>query len=161
MTGWPGTRDDAELDPTLYSGTSGIIVTLLEASRHFQDEAHADAALAGARYVASPIDDADHCSLYFGLTGMAFALASIARELNDGESAAAAARVLALVRTRFDGERWSDQFELLGGNAGIVRELLRYSRVTSRRDPRYAVAWPDHPPVATSILSPDAGVDGP
>ena len=33
------------------------------------------------------------------------------------------------------------------GNAGIVRELLRYARVADGRDPTYAVAWPDHPAV--------------
>ncbi|MGZ4485030.1 MAG: lanthionine synthetase LanC family protein [Nocardioidaceae bacterium] len=32
------------------------------------------------------------------------------------------------------------------GNAGIVRELLRYARICDGRDPSYAVQWPDHPP---------------
>jgi hypothetical protein len=32
------------------------------------------------------------------------------------------------------------------GNAGILRELLRYARIQDRRDPAYAVTWPDHPP---------------
>ena len=36
------------------------------------------------------------------------------------------------------------------GNAGIVRELLRYARVTAGRESTYAVPWPDHPPVAAS-----------
>jgi hypothetical protein len=31
------------------------------------------------------------------------------------------------------------------GNAGIVRELLRYLRVRDGGDPGYAVEWPDHP----------------
>ncbi len=32
------------------------------------------------------------------------------------------------------------------GNAGIVRELLRFVRVsTGRPGEAYAVAWPDHP----------------
>jgi hypothetical protein len=31
------------------------------------------------------------------------------------------------------------------GNAGIVRELLRYTRIIEGRDPSYAVAWPDQP----------------
>lgn len=33
------------------------------------------------------------------------------------------------------------------GNAGIIRELLRFARVTSGRDPAYAVSWPDQPAV--------------
>ncbi|MHC3820275.1 lanthionine synthetase LanC family protein [Streptomyces sp. DT9] len=34
------------------------------------------------------------------------------------------------------------------GNAGIIRELLRHARITSKRDPRYAVPFPDHAPTA-------------
>ncbi|GAA1655635.1 hypothetical protein J3R03_003570 [Actinoplanes couchii] len=30
------------------------------------------------------------------------------------------------------------------GNAGIIRELLRYARITAGTDPRYAISWPDH-----------------
>lgn len=32
------------------------------------------------------------------------------------------------------------------GNAGILRELLRYTRLVSSHNPDYAVAWPDQPP---------------
>jgi hypothetical protein len=31
------------------------------------------------------------------------------------------------------------------GNAGIVRELLRYARLSQGGRSEYAVAWPDHP----------------
>jgi hypothetical protein len=34
------------------------------------------------------------------------------------------------------------------GNAGIIRELLRHARVSTDRDPRYAVPFPDHQPTA-------------
>jgi hypothetical protein len=30
------------------------------------------------------------------------------------------------------------------GNAGIIRELLRFARASTGRDPAYAVPWPDH-----------------
>jgi hypothetical protein len=33
------------------------------------------------------------------------------------------------------------------GNAGIVRELLRFHRAAAGNDPSYAVTWPDHPAV--------------
>jgi hypothetical protein len=32
------------------------------------------------------------------------------------------------------------------GNAGIIRELLRYARLRDGQDPGYAIAWPDHLP---------------
>jgi hypothetical protein len=31
------------------------------------------------------------------------------------------------------------------GNAGIIRELLRFARASTERDPAYGVPWPDHP----------------
>jgi hypothetical protein len=34
------------------------------------------------------------------------------------------------------------------GNAGIVRELLRFARAVAGTDPAYAVPWPDHPQAA-------------
>ena len=43
------------------------------------------------------------------------------------------------------------------GNAGIIRELLRYARIQEGRDPGYAIAWPDHPaamPSLSRFLSP-------
>ncbi|MDI5968825.1 lanthionine synthetase LanC family protein [Streptomyces sp. SL13] len=36
------------------------------------------------------------------------------------------------------------------GNAGIVRELLRFARVSTGRDPGYAVTWPDRPAAVAS-----------
>jgi hypothetical protein len=56
-----------------------------------------------------------------------------------------------------DGVRWSNHEHrvtpsALGprtgwamGNAGIVRELLRFARASTGREPAYAVPWPDHP----------------
>ncbi|CAM5283267.1 lanthionine synthetase LanC family protein [Streptomyces violaceorubidus] len=42
------------------------------------------------------------------------------------------------------------------GNAGIVRELLRYVRLARGGDPGYAFTWPDQPPVATAPGRPPA-----
>ena len=55
---------------------------------------------------------------------MAFALRAVGRLLGERAADAAAARALETVRSRFDGERWNDQFELLGGNAGIALGAL-------------------------------------
>jgi Lanthionine synthetase C-like protein len=50
------------------------------------------------------------------------------------------------------------------GNAGIVRELLRYARITAGRDDSYAVPWPDQPAVlkhtAESYARPTTGTSG-
>ncbi len=55
---------------------------------------------------------------------MAVALRAVDDLLGDPAVCVAADRALQLVRSRFDGERWSDQFELLGGNAGIALGAL-------------------------------------
>jgi hypothetical protein len=121
---WTGTASGDEVDPTLYSGAAGIVLTLLEGHEYFTDDRYADAAVRGARALASMIDEIEHCSLYFGLTGMAVALHAVGDRLDDHASAAAAGRALQLVCSRFDGERWGEQFELLGGNAGIALGAL-------------------------------------
>lgn len=55
---------------------------------------------------------------------MAFALRVVENLLGDSGAGAAADLALQIVRSGFDGERWSDQFELLGGNAGIALGAL-------------------------------------
>jgi hypothetical protein len=37
------------------------------------------------------------------------------------------------------------------GNAGIIRELLRFARVGRDGEARYAVSWPDHPQVTGEL----------
>ena len=121
---WAGTADADEVDRTLYSGAAGILVTLLEAHAHFGEERFADAAGRAAAALAAGLGADDHSSLYFGLTGTAFALHQAGVRLGQPGLLSAAEHALATVRSRFDGERWSDQFELLGGNAGIALGAL-------------------------------------
>ncbi len=64
--------------------------------------------------------------------------------------------------TDADGVRWSNREHRLTpsklqprtgwamGNAGIVRELLRFIRASNGGDPAYAIAWPDQPAASTS-----------
>jgi lantibiotic modifying enzyme len=122
---WADTRFAKDLNPNLYSGGSGIVIALLEAYRHFDDDRFADIALAGSRSIGSSVETWEHCSLYFGLTGMAVALQEVHEMLGDSLARTNSQRALELVNDRFDGERWSDQFELLGGNAGVALGSLR------------------------------------
>lgn len=112
-------QSDGEANPSLYSGTAGTVVALLEGWRHFGDARYAEAAARGAEQIAELVDTWNHDSLYSGLAGMAFALREVQRQLGEETAGAAADRALARARRRFDGERWSPMFELLAGNAGI------------------------------------------
>lgn len=107
------------LDPDLYSGTAGIVPVLLEARRHFGDDSYGDAALRVARGLATAVVDVADDSLYFGRTGIALVLRAVHDQLGDAASGTAAERALETVAARFDGTRWGELFELMGGNAGI------------------------------------------
>ena len=114
----------AEADQTLYSGGAGVVLALLEAERDFRNDRYGDAALSGAASLTAAIDEQRDCSLYFGLTGTAVALRAVHRLLGDDAAGRAADRALSLVRSRFDGQRWGDMFELLFGNAGVALGAL-------------------------------------
>jgi lantibiotic modifying enzyme len=122
---WADTRSARELLPTLYNGGAGVVMTLLEAFRHFDDDRYGDVALAASREISANVERWDDSSLYFGLTGMAVALQSVHEFLDDAPARASALRALEIILAKFDGQRWSDQFELLAGNAGIALGALR------------------------------------
>ncbi|AKU18587.1 lanthionine synthetase C family protein [Luteipulveratus mongoliensis] len=123
--GWRSTpEDDDEIDPTLYSGGAGVVLALLEGQQHFNDDRLGEAALSGAAGLASAVDDWEHCGLYFGKTGVAFALNAVGDLLGDDAAQRKARTILDDVRRAFDGERWNVQIELLGGNAGIALGAL-------------------------------------
>ncbi|WP_150134421.1 hypothetical protein [Streptomyces hyaluromycini] len=49
---WTTRPSDDILNPTLYTGTAGVVPVLLDAWRHFDDDSCADAALRAARSLA-------------------------------------------------------------------------------------------------------------
>jgi Lanthionine synthetase C-like protein len=95
---WSGKPSSAEPDPTLYHGTAGIVLALLEAHAHFGDARWGELARRGTRWLAATIDTLDtvrYPALYIGTTGTAFALHQAAERLGDDEAEnarAAAAR---------------------------------------------------------------------
>lgn len=121
---WAAAVPGDEANFTLYHGSAGIVLTLLEAQRHFGDDRYGDAAIRGAAAIAAAADRDENCSLYFGLAGMAVALHAVHVQLGDSSAGATARRALDRVRSRFDGQRWGVMFELLGGNAGIALGAL-------------------------------------
>jgi Lanthionine synthetase C-like protein len=122
---WAATVPGTEANFTLYHGSAGIVLALLEAQQHFGDDRYGDAAMRGAAAIAAAADHEENCSLYFGLAGMAVALHAVHVQLGGSSTDAAARRALDQVRSRFDGQRWGVMFELLGGNAGIAVGALQ------------------------------------
>ncbi|MET7687522.1 lanthionine synthetase LanC family protein [Streptomyces sp. NPDC005483] len=153
---WPSAPSQEKTDPTLYSGTAGIVSALLEAWRHLGDDSYADLALRAGRGLAAAVDGYEDDSLYFGRSGIALVLHTLCDELGDTACGTAADRAMALVRSRFDGERWGELFELMGGNGGIglaalavgdpefaVLAVEPYLRAAERTP--WGVTWPHRP----------------
>lgn len=153
---WPTRPSEDADEPMLYNGTAGTVPVFLEAWRHFGDDSYADTALRAARALAARVDDLDDDSLYFGRTGLALVLRSVHDCLDDAAAGEAADRALGLVRSRFDGTRWGELFELMGGNAGIglgallagdpdlaVLAMEPYLRTAERT--AHGVHWPHRP----------------
>lgn len=137
-------------------------MALLEAHCHFGDDRYADVAVSASRELRQSHENWDDYSLYFGTMGMAVALQSVYEVLGDADAGASAMQIVDRVRERFDGERWGDLFELLGGNAGIALGALRLGDIelatiaitpyVERAEPTAAgVNWP-HRIGATSRL---------
>ena len=99
-------------DPSLYHGLAGVVLALNEAHQHLRDGRYHQAVTRGADALSAQVDSIEDCSLYFGLAGIAFVLRVLGRD-------AAADRALTRIRSRFDGQRWNETFELFTGNAGI------------------------------------------
>ncbi|MFC8432862.1 lanthionine synthetase LanC family protein [Streptomyces sp. NPDC057253] len=153
---WPSAPSEKAPSPILYDGTAGIVPVLLEAWRHFGDDSWADLALRAGRGLAAAADGLDDDSLYFGRAGVALVLHTVHDELGDPACGAAAGRAMTLVRSRFDGERWGELFELMGGNGGIglaalavgdpefaVLAVEPYLRAAERTE--WGVTWPHRP----------------
>lgn len=104
-------------DASLYHGQAGVLLALKEASEQVGDERCGFAVADGVEALAARVDSLEDCSLYFGLAGIAGTLRSLGQD-------EAADRALRHIRDRFNGERWSEMFELLAGNAGIALGAL-------------------------------------
>lgn len=120
---WPEQRSEAEPAASLYMGTAGVVITLLEAHHALGVDRYAELAARGARWLAQQLDDTES-GLYLGLTGTAFALSAVERSLGDADAGKASRRALDTVRSRFDGRRWNEFTELLYGHAGIALGAL-------------------------------------
>jgi len=121
---WGTTRPSGERDPSLYSGGAGNVMALLEAHRHFGDDRFADRAIEATRELGVALRTWKDSSLYFGVAGIAVALWAVYETLGDSEAYTSVTNALNLLRDRFDGEGWSDRFELLAGNAGVALGAL-------------------------------------
>jgi len=123
---WSNLPGGEYLDATYYRGTSGVVAALLEGYRHFGDDRYGEAALSGARWLASMVEGWEYPGVYVGLTGIAFTLKAVRDLLGDEEAGLAAGRAMERVRARLEGPEWEDDFDMMTGNGGIAMGALHF-----------------------------------
>ena len=101
-----------EDDYSLYHGSSGILLALQDAYEQLREPELGVAVERGLENLAEGVARVEDSSLYFGLTGIAFALHALGQHQP-------ARRALLRVREQAVGGRWGGMFELFAGNAGI------------------------------------------
>lgn len=136
-TTWPAVPPDAKTASlSLYSGSPGVVLFLVELYRATGDRAWLDLATAGADHLVATVPDtaagSAEAGLYTGLAGVAFVLDEVARASGQPRYRTASAKVLGSIRAAARevgaGAEWSDTTDIISGNAGTGLYLLYASR---------------------------------
>ena len=130
---WPAVPPDAKTaQRSLYSGSPGVVLFLLELHRATGESAWLELAMSGADHLAASVPDVltdrEGAGLYTGVAGVAYVLEETARVSGKPRFQAAAARALgaitAAARDTGTGVEWTDTTDIISGNAGTGLYLL-------------------------------------
>lgn len=126
---WPADpADPGSVSNTLYSGSPGVVLFLLEMHRATGELSYLERAKRGADHLLGTIAAETEAGFYTGLAGVGYTLietANLARDAKYRDGAKQAAdRIRALAREAGAGVEWSDTTDIIGGSAGIGLFLL-------------------------------------
>jgi lantibiotic modifying enzyme len=126
---WPADpRDPKTVNTSLYSGTPGVVLFLLEAYRATGDRAYLDDATRGADHLLGVIDETKDTGLYTGLAGVGFTLGEVHRATKDPKYRAGVERVVARLSTLAHpvgaGVEWTNVTDIISGSSGTGLFLL-------------------------------------
>lgn len=136
-TTWPAVPPDAKTaGRTLYTGSPGVVLFLIELYRATRDRAWLDLAAAGADHLAETVPDEatspGAAGLYTGLAGVAFTLDEAARATGEARYRSASRKALGVIRAAARdagaGAEWSETTDVISGNAGTGLYLLHAAR---------------------------------
>jgi lantibiotic modifying enzyme len=145
LTG-PERPEGFDTTPNLYTGSSGIVLFLLELARATGDKAHREEAAAGAdALIASLPAKADpgqaETGLYTGVAGIGFVLNRVFKETGDEKYRKAAVRCRDLIHAAAQpagaGVQWGGVTDIIAGASGTGLYLLDVARAmddTASRD---------------------------
>jgi len=130
---WPADpRDCASVDTSLYAGSPGPVLFLLEAFRYTGNRRHLATATAGADALLSAITADSEPGLYVGAAGIGFVLGEAFRITHDPryrDGALKAVKVLQeTARNVGAGVEWNDSSDIISGGSGIGLFLLWAAR---------------------------------
>lgn len=134
-TSWPADPERPDARPTtLYSGSAGVVLFLLELHRFTGEARWLEHAGSGADHLAASLPERFAApgspgeGLYTGLAGVGFALAETYRSTGDERYRVAAVRCCELLHEgaiqRPAGVAWSDTTDVVSGSAGAGFFLL-------------------------------------
>jgi lantibiotic modifying enzyme len=131
-TVWPSDPlDPKSANDSLYSGTPGIVLFFLEASRT-ADPSFLKDARAGADHLIAALKDEKEAGLYTGISGIAFALIETFKITGDDKYREAAIRCISSVEEQAKsigkGIEWNETTDVISGGAGIGLFLLYAAR---------------------------------
>lgn len=134
---WPADPSDPKTQgTTLYSGSAGVVLFMLEVHRATGDAAWLARARRGADHLLSIVDAEKEPGLYTGLAGYGFVLGEVHKATGDARYRAGVLRILdrlqALARPAGAGVEWSPVTDIIGGSAGIGLFLLDAGKTYDR-----------------------------
>jgi lantibiotic modifying enzyme len=126
---WPADPNDPKsVGNTLYSGSPGIVLFMLELHRATGEQNYLDRARRGADHLAASVDAEADTGLYTGLAGIGYTLLETANLTRDAKyrdaAKKAAERLRHLAKPAGKGVEWNDVTDIVGGSAGTGLFLL-------------------------------------
>jgi lantibiotic modifying enzyme len=126
---WPADPNDPKsVGATLYSGSPGVVLFLLELHRATGDVSHLERAQRGADHLITLIDGEKETGLYTGLAGIGYTLIEMANATREARyrdgAKRAAERIRSQARKTGAGMAWNETTDIIGGSAGTGLFLL-------------------------------------
>ena len=126
---WPADPNDpTSVGTSLYSGSPGVVLFLLEMHRATGEQHYLDRARLGADHLVAGVDAEKETGLYTGLAGIGYTLLETANHTRDARyrdgARRAAERIRSMARTAGAGVEWSDTTDIISGSAGTGLFLL-------------------------------------
>jgi lantibiotic modifying enzyme len=121
-------QDPKSVNTTLYAGTPGPILFLLEAYRYTGDTAYLEKARHGADALLISISEKDDTGLYTGLAGSGFTLGEAYLITHDRRYRDGAVQCVRWIEEKAvktqDGAKWNDVTDIISGSSGTGLFLL-------------------------------------